>query len=163
MRARMRAWFDGVGLFVGVAAALLVFTLLAVVLEVQSPDLVLWTGHRVVGTEQRGIVYYRWHGQNYTLDVPGYGSSKSVSVYLDPGNPSDAMTDNAVNRAIVVLLIGVPFAGAVALLAVGLTREHLRRRRESRRVPAPTAYGEGLDPEFVARRLRHLRRDDKDR
>lgn len=162
MRARLRAWFDGVGVFAGTAALLLAFALLAVVLEVQSPDLILWTGHRVAGTEQGGIVYYRWHGQNYTLDARGYGSSKAVSVYLDPNNPANAMTDNPVNRAAVVLLVGLPFAGAVTLLAFGLSREYLRRRREMRRVPTEAAYGEGLDPEFVARRLRAMRRDHKD-
>jgi hypothetical protein len=78
----MRRWFDGAGWFVGLAIALFVFALLAVLLELQSPDLLLWTGHRVTGTEQGGIVSYRWHGQAYSLNASGYGSSKSVSVTL---------------------------------------------------------------------------------
>ena len=157
VRARMGAMFDGAGWFVGPAVALFVFALLVVLLELQSPDRVLWTGHRVVGTEQRGIVFYRWHGQNYSLDVPGYGSSKAVSVYLDPGDPSQAMMDTAANRAPVVLLVGVPVAGGVELVAVGLGRGYRHKRRKMR----PASYGDGLDPEFVARHLRELRRDDK--
>jgi len=96
--AQVRSWFDGTGWFVGLAVTLFVFALLMVLLELQSPDLVLWTGRQVVGTEQGGIVSYRWHGQSYSLDAPGYGSSKAVSVYLDPGNPSNAMIDNVADR-----------------------------------------------------------------
>jgi hypothetical protein len=161
VRIRVRGLFDGAGLFVGVAIVLFVFTLVAVLGELQSPDRVLWTGHRVVGTEQGGIVFYRWHGQSYSIDASGYGSSKAVSVYLDPGDPGNAMVDNAVSRAVVALLVGVPFAGGVALLTLGLTRGYRSRRRQLRRV-APADYGQGLDPEFVARRLKELRRDDND-
>lgn len=45
MLARVRGWFDGAGWFVGLAIALFAFALLAVLLELQSPDLLLWTGH----------------------------------------------------------------------------------------------------------------------
>ncbi len=161
VRARIAALFDGAGWFAGLAVALFMFALIMVLGELQSPDLVLWTGHRVVGTEQGGIVYYRWHGQNYSLDAPGYGSSKAVSVYLDPGNPAHAMIDNAYNRAAVGSLIGLPVAGGVALLAIGLSRGYRSRRRQLRGVVPPAGFGQGLDSEFVARRLRELRRDDR--
>jgi len=157
VRARVAAWFDGAGWFVGLAVALLVFTLIAVFVQLQSPDHILWTGQRAVGTEQGGIVFYRWHGQNYSVDVRGFGSSKNVSVYFDPADPSDAMADNAVNRAVTALLVGGPFTGAIALLAVGLSRSYRRRRRVERGVAPPVGYGKGLDPEFVHRHLRELR------
>jgi hypothetical protein len=160
VRSRIAALFDGAGWFVGLAIALFAFTLIIVLGELQSPDVVLWTGHHVVGTERGGIVYYQWRGQNYSLDVPGYGSSKAVSVYLDPGNPGHAMIDNAYNRAAVGALVGLPFAGGVTLLAIGLSRGHRFRRRELRQVMEPDGFGHGLDTEFVARRLREMRRDD---
>ncbi len=103
-----------------------------VLLELQSPDLVLWTGHQVVGTEQGGIVSYRWHGQSYSLDAPGYGSSKAVSVYLDPGNPSNAKIDNVADRVGSALLIGGPVAVGVVLLVAGLSRKHRWARRNAR-------------------------------
>jgi hypothetical protein len=130
--ARVRRWFDGAGWFVGLAIALFVFALLAVLLELQSPDLLLWTGHRVTGTEQGGIVSYRWHGQPYSLNASGYGSSKSVSVYLDPANPGTAMVDNVADRALVASLVGGPVAGGVILLVVGLTRNYRWDRRRAR-------------------------------
>jgi hypothetical protein len=127
--ARLRKWFDGAGWFVGGAVVLLVIALVAVLLELQSPDRVLWTGQHVVGTEQGGIVSYRWHGQSYSLDVPGYGSSKAISVYLDPGDPSQAMVDNVADRVLAAVFILGPAAGAVVLLVVGGTRNYRWQRR----------------------------------
>jgi hypothetical protein len=130
--ARVRESFDGAGWFVGLAAALFVFALLAVLLELQSPDLVLWTGQRVTGTEQGGIVTYRWHGQQYSLDARGFGSAPHVSVYLDPADPGSGMVDNLPDRILVSSFIGVPVAGGVALLVAGATRKPRRIRRKIR-------------------------------
>src|SRR2546430_4669618 len=94
MRARIRALFDGAGWFPGLAAALFVFALLAVLLELESPDAVRWTGQHVVGTEIGGVVSYPWHGQTYLLDAPGYGSAKALCGYLYPAAPSHAPIHN---------------------------------------------------------------------
>lgn len=131
--ARARKWFDGAGWFVGGAVVLLVFALLGVLLELQSPDRVQWTGQQVVGTEQGGIVTYWWHGQSYSLDVPGYGSSKAVIVYLDPADPSQAMVDNVFDQVLAALFILGPVAGAVVLLVVGGTRNYRWERRKFKR------------------------------
>lgn len=133
MLGRIRGWFDGAGWFVGLAVALFVFALLAVLLELQSPDLVLWTGHRVAGTEQGGIVSYRWAGQQYSLNTSGYGSARDVSVYLDPADPGNAMIDNVPDRVLAASFIGAPVAGGVALLVAGGTRKPRRARRKARR------------------------------
>jgi hypothetical protein len=129
---RVGRWFDGAGWFVGLAVALFVFALLAVLLELQSPDLVLWTGHRVAGREQGGIVTYRWDGQQYSLNGRGYGSARDVSVYLDPADPGNAMVDNVPDRVVVASFIGAPVAGGVALLVAGATRKPRRARRKAR-------------------------------
>ncbi|MBV9205393.1 MAG: hypothetical protein JO037_08295 [Actinobacteria bacterium] len=133
MFARARSWFDGAGWFVGLAVALFVFALLAVLIGFQSPDSVLWTGQHVTGTEQRGVVYYQWQGQSYTLDALGNGSSNAVSVYLDPGDPSHAMLDNVADRVAAVLLVCLPVAGGVALLVAGGTRNYRWARRSAKR------------------------------
>jgi hypothetical protein len=129
---RVRGCFDGAGWFVGLATVLFAFALLAVLLELQSPDLVLWTGHRVAGTEQGGIVTYRWAGQQYSLNARGYGSARDVGVYLDPANPGNAMIDNLPDRIVVDSFIGAPVAGGLALLVAGLTRKPRRVRRKAR-------------------------------
>jgi hypothetical protein len=129
---RVRGWFDGTGWFVGLAAVLFTFALLAILLELQSPDLVLWTGHRVAGTEQGGIVTYQWAGQRYSLNANGYGSARDVSVFLSPANPGNAMIDNLPDRIVVTGFIGVPVAGGLALIVAGLTRKPRRIRRKIR-------------------------------
>jgi len=131
--ARVRKWFDGAGWFVGAAVVLLVFALLAALLGLQSPDSVLWTGQHVTGTEQRGLVYYRWQGQTYTLDVQGFGSSKAVSVYLNPGDPSQAMVDNVGDRVLAGSFVLGPAAAAVVLLVIGGTRNYRWQRRKLKR------------------------------
>jgi hypothetical protein len=128
--ARVRKWFDGAGWFVGGAVVLFIFALLAVLIGFQSPDAVLWTGQRVVGTEQRGLIYYRWQGQQYTFPVNGQGNEKAVGVYLDPGNPEHAMLDSTIDRAVAILLIGVPAAAGVGLLVLGGTRNCRWARRK---------------------------------
>ena len=131
--ARVRNWFNGAGWFVGLAVALFVFALLALLVGLQSPDSLLWTGQQVTGTEQGGVIYYRWQGQSYSLDAQGYGSAQAVSVYLDPGDPSHAVVDNVADRVAAALLVGVPVAGGVALLAVGGTRNYRWARRNAKR------------------------------
>ena len=92
-------------MFVGAAVVLLVFSLLAVLAELQVPESMLWTGQQVTGTEQQGLVYYRWQGQSYSLDVPGFGSSKAVSVYFNPGDPSQAIVDHVTGRVLTGLFV----------------------------------------------------------
>jgi hypothetical protein len=155
MRIRLGALFDGAGWSLGLAAALFALTLVAVLLEAQSPDVVLWTGRHVIGTEQGGIVTYQWHGANFSLNEPGYGSVKAVDVYLNPGNPADAMADNVPDRVISGLLVGGPFVLGVAVLTVGLTRKRRWARRHRR--GTGSGFGSGLDQDFVTRQLQERR------
>ena len=127
---RVRKWYDGAGGYVAGAVVLLVFALLALLVGLQSPDRVLWTGQQVVGTEQHGIVTYWWHGQSYSLDAPGFGSAKAVSVYLDPADPSQAMIDNIFDRVAAGLLILGPVVAALVLLVLGGTRNYRWFRRK---------------------------------
>jgi hypothetical protein len=131
--ARVRKWYDGAGWFVGGAVVLVAFALLAALLALQTPDRVLWTGQQVVGSEQRGIVTYSWHGQSYSLDVPGFGSSKTISVYLDPADPSQARIDSVFARVMAGLLVLGPLAGAAVLLVAGGTRNYRWERRKLKR------------------------------
>jgi hypothetical protein len=122
--ARVRKWYDGSGWYVGGAVVLLVFAALALLVGLQSSDRVLWIGQEVTGTEDQGIVYYSWHGQSYSIDVPGTGSAKAISVYLDPADPSQAMTDNILDRVVASVLVLGPALAAVVLLVLGGTRNY---------------------------------------
>ncbi len=151
MRGRLGALLDGAGWSIGLAAALFAFALLFLALEFQTPDIVLWTGHHVLGTEQGGLVTFRWHGQLYTVDTSGDGSAKGVGVYFNPGDPSAAMVNNVPDRLLAGLLFGVPVLGGVAVLLAGLTRKRRWARRQRR---TAASYGTGLDQDFVARQLK---------
>jgi hypothetical protein len=157
VRGRLGAVLDGAGWSVGLAAALFVFALLYVVLDLQSPEIVLWTGHHVVATEQQGLATFRWQGQAYTVDVPGFGSGNKVDIYFSPGDPSGAMADNVPDRVFAGLLVGGPVIAGVAVLVAGLTRKRRWARRQRRQA---ASYGDGLDPDFVARQLKAYRRDE---
>jgi hypothetical protein len=156
VRGRLGAVLDGAGWSVGLAAALFVFALLYVALDFQSPEIVLWTGHHVVATEQQGLATFRWQGQAYTVDVPGFGSGNKVDIYFSPGDPSGAMADNVPDRVFAGLLVGGPVIAGVAVLVAGLTRKRRWARRQRRQA---ASYGDGLDPDFVARQLKAYRRD----
>ena len=156
MRGRLGAVLDGAGWSVGLAAALFVFALLYVALDFQSPEIVLWTGHHVVATEQQGLATFRWQGQAYTVDVPGFGSGNKVDIYFSPGDPSGAMADNVPDRVFAGLLVGGPVIAGVAVLVAGLTRKRRWARRQRRQA---ASYGDGLDPDFVARQLKAYRGD----
>ena len=85
---------DGAGWSVGLAAALFAFALLFLALDLQSPDSVLWTGQRAVGSEQNGLVTFYWKHHAYTATTPGSGSAKAVSVYFLLGNPDAAVAES---------------------------------------------------------------------
>ena len=133
MLARIRGWFDGAGWFVAGAIVLFAFALLALLLELQSPDSVLWTGTPVAGTERGGIVFYEWAGQQHQFSAPGFGSAKTVIVYLDPGNPSSAMLDSNGDRVGPAVFVGLPAAAGVVVLLLGGTRGWRWKRRNAKR------------------------------
>jgi hypothetical protein len=129
----IRGWFDGAGLFVAGAIVLFAFALLALLLELQSPESVLWTGTPVAGYEQRGIVFYQWAGQQFQMTVPGYGSAKTVIVYVDPGNPNTAVVDDNADRVGPAVFVGLPATASVVLLVLGGTRNWRWKRRNAKR------------------------------
>ena len=141
MFGRVRKIFDGAGWFLALGAACFVFALLAVVLEFLSPNIVEWTGQQITGSEQGGIVYYQWHGQSYTVDGPGNGSQKAITVYLDPGNPSHAMVNDVSDRIEAGMLVAFPAALGLTFLIVGGTRNY-RWSRRAREDPWERARGQ---------------------
>jgi len=130
---RIRGWFDGAGWFVAGAILFFVFALLALLLELQAPESVLWTGTSVAGTERGGIAFFEWAGQLHQFSAPGYGSAKTVIVYFDPSNPDNAMLDDNFDRLAPALFVGLPSLAGVVLLAVGGTQSWRWKRRNAKR------------------------------
>jgi hypothetical protein len=117
-----------------VAAAVLgVIGVLCLLVEVQSPSLIFWTGERVTGTNDGGIIYYTVEGQNRTLNDPREPPVRPVpvTVYADPDDASRDRSSNLA-RGVDAVFVLSPFVAAAAVLTAGL----VRRRRIRRRVAA---------------------------
>jgi hypothetical protein len=125
------------GLRVG-AALLVIMGCLAVLIEVQSATLVLWTGTHVEGYTQGGLTYYEYHGTTYTLDNERASATDlrrvPTTVYFNPDDPADAQLHGYL-RWLDGFFVVVWFVGAAALLVA----DSIRRRRRRRRAP-PVAF-----------------------
>lgn len=119
------------------AAALVLVGCLFIAIEAQSPTHVYWTGQSTQGTNDGGIVFYRVHGEQYSLDdtdaVPPHPTP--ITVFYDPSDPSQAMY-NKPTRWIEGAAILVWFVAAPACLTLAA----LRRRRRRRNAEADTDW-----------------------
>jgi hypothetical protein len=127
MAVRMTGKFDQIGGYGVVACALLVFSIFAFLIELQSPDRVLWTGTKIAGSERGGIVFYPLHGRQESLDGTNFDNRARVTVYVYPSNPDSAMTGSIPDRIVDVAATVVPFGLAFVLLGVGVKRRPRRR------------------------------------
>lgn len=112
------------------ATVLLVLGVLCLLVELQSPSLIFWTGERVPGTNDGGIIYYTVDGEDRTLNDPRAAPAQPepVVVYVDP---EDATRDRSSNLALGFDAIFVlsPFVAAAAVITIGLGRRRTFRRR----------------------------------
>jgi hypothetical protein len=108
------------------ALVLLVLGVLCVLVEVQSPSLVLWTGQPVPGTNDGGIVFYAVDGQQRTLNAPGDAPARPVpvTVYADPDDSSRDRVSSPAKWFDAAFVLG-PFVAAGGMLVAGVAR---RRR-----------------------------------
>jgi hypothetical protein len=112
------------------ALALVVLWVLLFLAEIQSPNWLYWSGATVRGSNQGGIVFYRVHGQTYTIDDPGPTPPRPTpeTVWYKPGNPDTALLDRPAR--LVEGGVFVSLAGAsVVTFGVGVTRGEVHRRR----------------------------------
>ena len=120
------------------AMILLALGVLVLLVELQSPSLVFWTGERVPGTNDGGIIYYTVDGENRTLNAPGEPPPRPfpVTVYADP---DDSSRDQAskLARGLDAVLVLSPFVAAGALMALGLVRRRRLRLRTVRPADGP--------------------------
>lgn len=114
-----------------IATALVVLGLIFVSLEAQSQNWVYYTGDRVTGTVDGGIVYYKVAGRQYTQDdpqLPQPADGTRVGVYYHPGDPSTALLDRPVRWVELAGMLSW-FVGAALLLLVAALRRAGDRRR----------------------------------
>jgi hypothetical protein len=121
------------------ATVLLVLGALCLLVELQSPSLVYWTGERVPATNDGGIVYYEVHGEQRTLndrrEPPAH--PQAATVYADP---DDASRDHlgGIGKAFDAVFVLSPFVAAGAVVLVGLVRRRQFRRRVAANARRPS-------------------------
>lgn len=128
MGARLREWLRHPSTIV--AIALVVIGLMFVALEAQTSHWVYFTGERVAGTVDGGIVYYEFDGKQYTQDdpqLPAPPNGTEVGVYLYPDSPSAGVVDTPARWVEAGAMLAC-FAGAVVLVVVAALRRRVRRR-----------------------------------
>ena len=132
----MRGWKIG-------ALILLIMGCLAVLVELESPTLVLWTGQHVEGYSQNGLIYYEYKGVNYTTDNPGQSATDSrripKTVYFKSSDPTSTNIHGG-TRWFDAFMVLIWFVGAGASLLAGVV--HQRRRRKPRKA-TPGIFDEG--------------------
>lgn len=106
-----------------VAIALTILGILFVLLELQNPARLYWTGQVVEGTARGGIVYYQVHGEQHTIDDQrqAFSPGEKVTVYVDPADPSHALLPSP-SRWIDATAVLVWFVAALVLLSVSALR-----------------------------------------
>jgi hypothetical protein len=117
------------------AIVLAIVGVLFVLVEAQSPSRVYWTGEAVHGMNSGGIVYFRVHGEEWTLDAPGPAPAHDtpVTVYVDPRDPGSALLLRP-TRWIEAVSVLAWFVTAAGLMIVPPLRR-ARRRRIGLRTP----------------------------
>lgn len=135
------------------SAMLFVIGVLFAVAELESPDLVLWTGKAVAGTEIGSIVSYSYAGANYSFDAhdrPASDPQISVVVYVDPHMPGVGVLNKPAARWAEAALALGPFVAGIAL-AVAATWRSSRRLAASERARSRGEFGSGFPSGSIER------------
>src|SRR5213080_3471036 len=90
---RYRHWWHGLEWALGAAAVFFVVGVLMLLLVLGSASGVQWTGIRVHGVSQSGVVTYTWHGSENTLSDEAhktYATPHRATVWLSRSHPEDS-------------------------------------------------------------------------
>lgn len=129
-----------------------VIGVLALVAELQSPTVVLWTGEHINAVERGGLVLYSFQGRNYTLvdpDQPASEPQRTITVFVNPNDATNAMLDRGATRWFDASFVLAPFTAALVFLVVAVLR-----RRRGRVAAADGGFGTGFDPSVLGSRRR---------
>ena len=158
----IRRHLTGMGPFIGAASVFAVIGFIAVLLEIQSPSFVMWSGIKVQGTTYGGLTRYTYHGELNTIDNLQASAADQrhvpTTVWLSRSDPEDstkAYIESSRTRWLDFGFVVGWFVFAAAILAVGFV---MRWRRHRRRIVVMGEFGAGISDEFVRRMLESRRR-----
>lgn len=151
----------GMGPFFGMAAVLCFMGLLSILLEIQSPSVVMFTGIRVQGVTERGVTSYMWDGERHVINnrlEDFRAPSHPTTVWLSRSDPSDetkAYIENAWSRWADVAETSGWFVAALGFVVAGMFRVRRNRRLRAEYLGR---FGGGIPDELVRRLLAERRR-----
>jgi hypothetical protein len=147
----VRRAFTGTGPFPVLALVAAAVGTMFLVLTLNSIGGLIWTGTAVKGQEESGLVYFRYHGQVYTVDDPGSFRSGPRTVYIDPHDPTRSTLNSTIAGGLQAAVVFGPYLAAAVFTGLAVSRKwrYVRRRREAIAGGAET-YGTGVDEATMA-------------
>src|SRR5579864_5645617 len=135
----LRDWYDLMKLSLWVSAICFVIGIGLLVVELQSPDLVIWNGQCVPASFQDGLAYYRVGGQQYVAGDPNLPDfpNRQVTVCFYPNDPGKGYIVHPAAYWAEGILIAAPFVIGIIVLSMGTVRAIRLRATES---PLPPLY-----------------------
>lgn len=123
-----------------VAAVALALGIVFMLVELQSPDLVIWNGRCVPAFFDGGVAHFTFGGQQFTADNPSLSdrTPRTVRVCFYPSDPNNGYIVHPAAYWVEGALVGGPFALAIILAAVGVLNSRRRLRRPPSLPPIPT-------------------------
>lgn len=120
------------------AVVLAVLGVLCLLVELQSSSLVYWTGQRVVGTNDAGIIYYEVNDQQRTIndEAEPPAQPQSVTVYADLNDSTKDRIAEPV-KWFDAVFVAIPFLAAGVVIAIGMARRRKFRLRAVSTPPLP--------------------------
>lgn len=136
-RPGFREYFAAARAFFWSAIIFGVLALGALVVELQSPDLVIWTGHCVPASFQDGLAYFHAEGRLIVVGDPSLPDQppRMVTVCYHPGNPDAGYIVHPAAYWVEGTLIAAPFILAVTLLVTGVVLSVRRIRATPEALP----------------------------
>lgn len=130
LEARAYVWAAGVAF---------TFALIFLVVELLSPDLVIWTGRCVPAFFDGGVAHYRVAGQDFTADTPALSDRRprTVTVCYYPNDPGTGYIVHPAAYWVEGAVIIGPLGLGVVLVAFGLWRARRRLLNSAQLPPLP--------------------------
>ncbi len=123
------------------AAITLTFGILFLLVELQSPDLVIWKGRCVPAFFDGGLAHFTVAGQRFTADDPPPSdlTPRTVRVCFYPNEPNNGYIVRPAAYWIEGGLVAGPTALAIILASVGIVGARRQLQKPPSLPPLPTA------------------------
>ena len=136
----MRDVLAGARRYLWIAAVAFAFGIVFLLVELQSPDLVIWNGRCVPAFFDGGVAHYTVAGQQVTADnpAPSDRTPRTVRVCYYPAEPDNGYIVHPAAYWVEGGLIGGPIVLALILVTIGVVNSARRLRQPPSLPPLPT-------------------------